>query len=102
MELSQCRKLSSHQNLRSRSELVKGPPDEDRSGGDDGQSHGSTVEFVTLALAVSLIMLLGIFICNRLTSRCTIKIPPPGNRRVLRGDHLESQESTFQLLHERV
>ncbi|KAL1441074.1 hypothetical protein MTO96_008822 [Rhipicephalus appendiculatus] len=94
-------KLSPHQDLRSRSELVKGSPDEDRPSGDEDHTQVSAVELVTLALSMSLIMLLGTFICNQLTGRCTIKMPPR-NRHVLRGGPLDSQESTFQLLQENV
>ncbi|KAH7974484.1 hypothetical protein HPB49_015900 [Dermacentor silvarum] len=93
------RTLSPHQDLRSRSELVKGSLD--RSTGDEDQPQGGIVELVSIALALALIMLLGTFICNRLTRRCTIKIPQR-SRRILRGDQLDSQESTFQLLPENV
>lgn len=95
------RKLSPHQNLRSRSKLVKGSPDDDRSNSDEDQLHVSAVELVTLALAMSLIMLLGSFICNQLTSRCVIKIPQR-NHRITHSGPLDSQESTFQLLQENV
>ncbi|XP_050030997.1 uncharacterized protein [Dermacentor andersoni] len=91
------RKLSPHESLRSRSELVKGSSDQPTS--DEDHPQGGVVELVSLALALALIVLLGTFICNRLTRRCTVKVPQR-SRRVLRGDRLDSQESTFQLLPE--
>ncbi|XP_077497230.1 uncharacterized protein LOC144107881 [Amblyomma americanum] len=97
------RKLSPHQDLRARSELVEASssPDE-HTGHGEGDEHGAaTVELVTFALALSLIMLLGMFICNRLTSRCTIKLPPRSLREHVVRER-DSRESTLRLLPEQV
>lgn len=64
---------------------------------------GSVLELVTFTLAMSLIMLLGAFICNRVTSRCTIKLPPRIFNAVTHIGGVDgSSESTQQLLPENV
>lgn len=95
------RKLNPHQSLRSRSELVKGLPDDDQPRGDEDQLHVSAMELVSIMLAMSLIMLLGTFICNQLTGLCAIKTPQRYHR-IIRGGPLDSQQSTLQLLQENV
>lgn len=95
------RKLSPHEDLRARSELVKASSADEHPGQGEGDEHGATVELVTFALALSLIMLLGTFICNRLTSRCTIKLPPRSFREHGVRER-DSRESTLRLLPEHV
>ncbi|XP_064486377.1 uncharacterized protein LOC135398814 [Ornithodoros turicata] len=60
------------------------------------QERSSTFEVVAFSLSVSLIMLLAVCICDRVTSRCTIKIPRYNARRSQSDENFS--DSTMHLL----
>ncbi|KAH8030054.1 hypothetical protein HPB51_006486 [Rhipicephalus microplus] len=97
----ECRKLNPHQSLRSRSELVKGLPDDDQPRGDEDQLHcqrhgvGDDNAGNVAHHAVRHIHLQPAH--RPMCHQDTTAIPPH-----IRGGPLDSQEPTFQLLQENV
>ncbi|XP_077544802.1 uncharacterized protein LOC144157971 [Haemaphysalis longicornis] len=93
-------------DLRRRSKLVKqssSSPDSVDSRGRRPRP-GVALETVTVVLAICLTVVIGTFICHRLTGRCAITVPPRQQRgrrfRTVRAEIL--QESAVQLLTEAI
>ncbi|KAG0431833.1 hypothetical protein HPB47_021404 [Ixodes persulcatus] len=92
------KKLGPKVDLRKQSELVPMKNDPEAEAKEHQQAN--MLELVTFALAMSLIMLLATFICNRITSSCTIKLPQRNVASRLLGNR--SGESEQRLLPESV
>ncbi|CAN8001883.1 unnamed protein product [Ixodes hexagonus] len=92
------KKLGPKVDLRKKSKLVRLKDDSQTDS--KPRRRANLLELVTFALSMSLIVLLATFICNRLTSRCTIRLPQRTMPARMLG--AGSSDSTQQLLLESV